>query len=53
MEESSKAQEKFMSAFTPVLPNEDDRYGAECAEAGTASQGITVEETVSNLTGAT
>jgi hypothetical protein len=48
-ERSNKVQENLMSMFTAVLHKEIDRYVAECPEAGTVSQGNTVEEAVSNL----
>jgi predicted RNase H-like HicB family nuclease len=39
--------------FTAVLFQEDDLFVAQCPEAGTASQGATIEEAVSNLKEAT
>ncbi|MEW5897323.1 MAG: type II toxin-antitoxin system HicB family antitoxin [Nanoarchaeota archaeon] len=42
-----------MKTFTAVLHKEDELYVAECPEVGTASQGKTVEEAVSNLKEAT
>ncbi len=39
--------------FTAVLHKEEDKYVAECPEAGTASQGYTVEEALANLKEAT
>jgi len=42
-----------MTTYTAVLHKEDDMYVAECPEVGTASQGTTVEEAVSNLKEAT
>ena len=39
--------------FTAILHKEDKLYVAECSEAGTASQGETVEEAVANLKEAT
>ncbi len=39
--------------FTAVLHKEDDLYVAECPEAGTVSQGSTIEEAVKNLKEAT
>ncbi len=39
--------------FSAVLHKEDDRYVAECPEAGTVSQGYTIEETIANLKEAT
>jgi hypothetical protein len=44
-------KEIIMSTFTAVLHKEDDLYVAECPEAGTVSQGSSVEEVVSNLKG--
>jgi predicted RNase H-like HicB family nuclease len=42
-----------MSTFTAVIHKEDNLYVAECPEIGTASQGETIEEAVSNLQEAT
>lgn len=42
-----------MNTFTAVLHKEEDMYVAECPEAGTVSQGKTVEEAVANLKEAT
>ncbi len=39
--------------FTAVIYWEDDVYVAECPEVGTASQGETIEEAISNLKEAT
>lgn len=39
--------------FTAILHREDDLYVAECPEVGTASQGYTIEEAISNLKEAT
>jgi predicted RNase H-like HicB family nuclease len=39
--------------FTAIVHREDDLYVAECPEAGTVSQGSTVEEAVANLKEAT
>jgi len=39
--------------FSAVVHKEDDLYVAECPEVGTASQGATIEEAVSNLQEAT
>ena len=39
--------------FTAVIHREDDLYVAVCPEVGTASQGKTVEEAVTNLKEAT
>ena len=36
-----------------VLHKEDDLYVAECPQAGTVSQGYTIEEAVANLKEAT
>jgi hypothetical protein len=49
IEQSDKIQGNLMSTFTAVLHKEDDRQVAECTEAGTVSQGSTVEEVVSTL----
>ena len=42
-----------MKTFTAVLHKEDDLYVAECPEAGTVSQGCSLEEAVANLREAT
>ncbi len=39
--------------FTAVIYREDDLYVAECPEAGTVSQGCTIEEAIANLREAT
>ena len=39
--------------FTAVIYCEEDVYVAECPEVGTASQGETIEEAISNLKEAT
>ena len=39
--------------FTAIVHKEDDLYVAECPEAGTASQGKSIEESVKNLQEAT
>jgi len=39
--------------FTAIIHKEDDLYVAECPEVGTASQGTSIEEAVSNLSEAT
>jgi predicted RNase H-like HicB family nuclease len=39
--------------FTAVLRKENDLWVAECPEAGTASQGSSVEEAMANLKEAT
>ena len=38
-----------MSVFTALIHRENDLYVAECPEAGTVSQGATIEEAVNNL----
>ncbi len=40
-------------AFTAVIHKEDDLYVADCLEAGTVSQGCTIEEAIANLKEAT
>ena len=40
-------------SFTAIIHKEEDLYVTECPEAGTASQGYTVEEAVTNLKEAT
>ena len=42
-----------MQTFTAVLYKEEDMYVAECPEIGTASQGKTIDEAISNLKEAT
>ena len=42
-----------MSTLTAVLHKEDEIYVAECPEAGTVSQGDTLQEAVDNLKEAT
>ncbi len=42
-----------MSVFTALIHRENDLYVAECPEAGTVSQGATIEEAVNNLKEAT
>ncbi|EKD35450.1 MAG: hypothetical protein ACD_75C01907G0004 [uncultured bacterium] len=42
-----------MSTFTAVIHKEDNLYVAECPEVGTASQGESIEEAVTNLQEAT
>ena len=39
--------------FTAIIHKEEQLYVAECPEVGTASQGSTVEEAVTNLKEAT
>lgn len=39
--------------FTAIVYWEEDVYVAECPEVGTASQGETIEEAISNLREAT
>jgi predicted RNase H-like HicB family nuclease len=43
----------MMNTFTAVVHKEKGLYVAECPEIGTASQGVTIEEAVSNLQEAT
>jgi len=42
-----------MQTFTAVVHKEDELYVAECPEIGTASQGESIEEAISNLQEAT
>jgi predicted RNase H-like HicB family nuclease len=42
-----------IQTFTAVIHKETDLYVAECPEVGTASQGPTIEEAISNLKEAT
>ena len=39
--------------FIAIIHKEDDLYVAECPEAGTVSQGYTIEEAIANLKEAT
>ena len=39
--------------FTAIVHQEDNLYVAECSETGTANQGATIEEALSNLREAT
>ena len=39
--------------YTAIIHKEDEWYVAECPEVGTASQGKTIEEAISNLQEAT
>jgi predicted RNase H-like HicB family nuclease len=42
-----------MRTFTAVIHREEDLYVAECPEAGTVSQGTSIEEAIANLKEAT
>lgn len=42
-----------MENFRFILHKEEEMYIAECPEIGTVSQGMTVEEAISNLKEAT
>ena len=42
-----------MQTFTAVIHQEDDLFIAECPEIGTASQGHSIEEAITNLKEAT
>ena len=42
-----------MSVFTAIVHKEENLYVAQCPEAGTASQGETIEEAIKNLQEAT
>ena len=42
-----------MYTFTAVVRKEENLYVAECPEVGTASQGETIEEAITNLQEAT
>lgn len=43
----------MVDTLTAFIHREDDLYVAQCPEVGTASQGSTVEEALSNLKEAT
>ncbi len=47
------ASQAMSRTFTAVLYREEDVYVAECLEVGTASQGETIEEALTNLKEAT
>lgn len=42
-----------MKTFTALIQKEEDLYVATCPEIGTASQGATIEEALTNLREAT
>ena len=42
-----------MVELSAVITKEEDRYVARCPEAGTVSQGATLEEAINNLREAT
>ena len=42
-----------MESMTAIIEREEDMYVAKCPEVGTASQGATIEEAISNLKEAT
>jgi predicted RNase H-like HicB family nuclease len=44
---------RLMATFTAFIHKEEDMYVAKCPEIGTASQGRTIEEAISNLKEAT
>jgi len=46
-------QKSTALTLTAVIYQEDDLYVAECPEAGTVSQGYTIEEALANLREAT
>jgi predicted RNase H-like HicB family nuclease len=46
-------QKSTALTLTAVIHQEDDLYVAECPEAGTVSQGYTIEEALANLREAT
>jgi len=45
--------DRLGQTFTAILYWEEDVYVAECSEVGTASQGETIEEALTNLQEAT
>ena len=49
----NKPSRFFMKTFTAVIQKDEEMYVAKCPEVGTASQGATIEEAVSNLREAT
>jgi predicted RNase H-like HicB family nuclease len=53
MSSLQQTQRKKTQTFTAILHWEEDVYVAECPEVGTASQGETIEEAISNLKEAT
>ncbi len=42
-----------MKTFTAILQKEENMYVAKCSEVGTVSQGITIDEAITNLKEAT
>lgn len=42
-----------MQTYTAIIEKEEDMYVATCPEVGTVSQGITIEEALTNLKEAT
>ena len=42
-----------MKTFTAIIQKEEDLYVATCPEVGTASQGESIEEAITNLKEAT
>ncbi|MFW5991365.1 MAG: type II toxin-antitoxin system HicB family antitoxin [Candidatus Nanoarchaeia archaeon] len=42
-----------MATYTAIIQKEEDMYVATCPEIGTASQGDTIEEAITNLKEAT
>jgi predicted RNase H-like HicB family nuclease len=42
-----------VKTFTAIINKEEDMYVAKCPEVGTASQGNTIEEALTNLKEAT
>ncbi|WP_373525540.1 type II toxin-antitoxin system HicB family antitoxin [Nostoc sp.] len=53
MSSLQSAKDPKTQTFTAILHWEEDVYVAECPEVGTASQGETIEEAMSNLREAT
>jgi predicted RNase H-like HicB family nuclease len=45
--------EMSIRSFTAILHKEEDLYVAECPEVGTVSQGVSIEEAITNLKEAT
>ncbi|MEH2118173.1 type II toxin-antitoxin system HicB family antitoxin [Nostoc sp.] len=53
MSSSQQAKDRKTRTFTAILHWEEDVYLAECPDVGTASQGETIEEAITNLQEAT
>ena len=43
----------MMKTFTAIISKDEDMYVAKCPEVGTVSQGVNIEDALSNLKEAT